>query len=147
MKTRNAESLSNAESLTIGELAKLTDVNVETIRYYQRRDLLEEPERASGKIRRYGEADAARIRFIKSAQKLGFSLDEVAALLMLEDGTQCSAARKIASQKMSEIRGKLAELHSMEQSLSQLLLECENRDGEMCCPIISSLQAGHIAKL
>ena len=142
MKTRNAESLSNAESLTIGELAKLTEVNVETIRYYQRRDLLEEPERPGGKIRRYGETDAARIRFIKSAQKLGFSLDEVAALLLLEDGTQCSAARKIAQQKLSEVRHKLAELNSMEMSLANLVLECENKDGDMCCPIISSLQTG-----
>lgn len=132
----------NAESFTIGELAKLTDVNVETIRYYQRRDLLDEPERPGGKIRRYGQTDAARIRFIKSAQKLGFSLDEVASLLLLEDGTQCSAARKIALQKLTDVRHKLAELRSMEKSLAYLVLECENKDGEVCCPIISSLQSG-----
>ena len=132
----------STESFTIGELAKLTDVNVETIRYYQRRDLLDEPERPGGKIRRYGQTDAARIRFIKSAQKLGFSLDEVAALLLLEDGTQCSAARKIALQKLTEVRHKLAELHSMEKSLANLVLECENKNGEVCCPIISSLQSG-----
>jgi MerR family mercuric resistance operon transcriptional regulator len=131
----------NTESLTIGELAKLTDVHVETIRYYQRRDLLEEPERAGGKIRRYGEADLARIKFIKSAQKLGFSLDEIAALLLLEDGTQCSAARKIAQEKLTEIHVKLAELLTMEKSLSKLLHECENKQDEMCCPIISSLQS------
>lgn len=131
----------NPESLTIGELAKLTDVHVETIRYYQRRDLLEEPERNGGKIRRYGETDLARIKFIKSAQKLGFSLDEIAALLLLEDGTQCSEARKIAQQKLIEVHGKLAELHGMEKSLSKLLLECENKQDEVCCPIISSLQS------
>ena len=138
--------IKNAESFTIGELAKLTDVNVETIRYYQRRDLLEEPERPNGKIRRYGETDAARIRFIKSAQKLGFSLDEVAALLLLEDGTQCSAARRIALLKLTEVRHKLAELHNMEEALAKLVLECENKDGEMCCPIISTLQTGHTIK-
>lgn len=129
------------ELLTIGGLAKSLDVHIETIRYYQRRGLLTEPDRPPGGIRRYGEADAARIRFIKSAQKLGFSLDEVTNLLMLDDGTQCSAASKIAQQKLSDVRSKLDDLRRMEKTLKKLVGECEKGQGQICCPIISSLQA------
>jgi len=74
------------EYLTIGALAKAAGVNVETIRFYQRKRLLSEPERPLGGIRRYGSADVARVKFVKSAQRLGFSLDEVGQLLTLEDG-------------------------------------------------------------
>lgn len=139
MKTQiNAK---NAELFTIGELARSASVNVETIRFYQRRGLLAEPERAIGKIRRYGEADATRLKFIKSAQILGFSLDEVMTLLTLEDGTQCGEASKIAQQKLAEVRSKLAGLRRMEKALSKLVGECEKGRGQICCPLISSLQA------
>ncbi|MBA4360338.1 MAG: MerR family transcriptional regulator, partial [Pseudomonas sp.] len=73
----------NLESLTIGAFAKAAGVNVETIRFYQRKALLPEPDKPYGSIRRYGEADVARVKFVKSAQRLGFSLDEVAGLLRL----------------------------------------------------------------
>lgn len=129
------------ELLTIGELARSAGVHVETIRFYQRRGLLAEPDRPPGGIRRYGEVDAARIRFIKSAQALGFSLDEVMTLLTLEDGTRCSEASKIAQQKLSEVRSKLADLRHMEKTLSKLVGECEKGRGQVCCPLISSLQA------
>ena len=143
MKTQiNAQiNAKNAELFTIGELAKSASVNVETIRFYQRRGLLAEPERAAGKIRRYGEADAARLKFIKSAQILGFSLDEVITLLTLEDGTQCDEASKIAQQKLAEVRSKLAGLRRMEKALAKLVAECEKGRGQVCCPLISSLQA------
>jgi MerR family mercuric resistance operon transcriptional regulator len=78
-----------------------------------------------GGIRRYGDTDTARIRFIKSAQKLGFSLDEVSTLLTLEDGTQCQVASNIAQQKLIEIRSKLANLRSMEKTLEKLVGECK----------------------
>ena len=139
MKTQiNAK---NAELFTIGDLAKSASVNVETIRFYQRRGLLAEPERAAGKIRRYGEGDATRLKFIKSAQILGFSLDEVMTLLTLEDGTQCGEASKIAQQKLAEVRSKLAGLRRMEKALSKLVAECAKGRGQVCCPLISSLQA------
>lgn len=77
----------NLENLTIGVFAKAAGVNVETIRFYQRKGLLLEPDKPYGSIRRYGEADVTRVRFVKSAQRLGFSLDEIAELLRLEDGT------------------------------------------------------------
>jgi DNA-binding transcriptional MerR regulator len=81
------------ETLTIGGLAKAAGVNVETIRFYQRKGLMREPDRPPGGIRRYGEADLARVRFIKSAQRLWFSLDEVGDLLKLEDGSHCTETR------------------------------------------------------
>ena len=69
--------------LTIGEFAASAGVNVETIRFYQRKGLLTEPERPYGGIRRYGDAEVSRVRFVKSAQRLGFSLDEIAELLRM----------------------------------------------------------------
>ena len=77
------------ETLTIGAFAKAAGVNVETIRFYQRKGLLLEPDRPIGGIRRYGPTDVDRVKFVKSAQRLGFNLDEVAQLLKLEDGTHC----------------------------------------------------------
>lgn len=77
----------NLENLTIGVFAKAAGVNVETIRFYQRKGLLREPDKPYGSIRRYGEADVVRVKFVKSAQRLGFSLDEIAELLRLDDGT------------------------------------------------------------
>ncbi|MEO8342602.1 MAG: Hg(II)-responsive transcriptional regulator [Gallionella sp.] len=126
---------------TIGELGKVTGIHVETIRFYQRRGLLAEPQRPLGGIRRYGEAEAARIRFIKSAKKLGFSLDEIITLLTLEDGTHCKEASKIAQLKLIEVRDRLADLRRMEKTLSNLVGECEKQHGKICCPLISSLQA------
>ncbi len=74
----------NLENLTIGVFAKAAGVNVETIRFYQRKGLLREPDKPYGSIRRYGEADVVRVKFVKSAQRLGFSLDEIAELLRLD---------------------------------------------------------------
>ena len=98
------------ETLTIGVLAEAAGVNVETIRFYQRKGLMQEPDRPLGGIRRYGEADMARVRFIKSAQRLGFSLDEIADLLKLEDGSQCNEAREQAERKLTDVRARLADL-------------------------------------
>ena len=132
--------------LTIGELAKSAEVHIETVRFYQRRGLLVEPVRPQGGIRRYGEADSARIQFIKSAQKLGFSLDEILTLLTLEDGTQCNVASEIAQHKLTEVRRKLVDLRRMEKTLSQLVGECEKwqKQGQVSCPLIASLQVGQI---
>lgn len=85
------------DSLTIGAFAKAAGVNVETIRFYQLRGLLPTPDRPYGSIRRYGSADVARVKFVKAAQRLGFSLDEIGQLLKLEDGTHCSEAAELAA--------------------------------------------------
>jgi len=80
-----------ADTMTIGALAAAAGVSVETIRFYQRRSLLGRPERPHRGVRRYGSDEAQRVRFIKSAQRIGFSLDQVAQLLQLEDGTRCAS--------------------------------------------------------
>ncbi|MGN9478539.1 MerR family transcriptional regulator, partial [Escherichia coli] len=92
----------NLENLTIGVFAKAAGVNVETIRFYQRKGLLREPDKPYGSIRRYGEADVVRVKFVKSAQRLGFSLDEIAELLRLDDGTHCEEASSLAEHKLKD---------------------------------------------
>lgn len=128
------------QALTIGRLASLAGVNVETIRYYQRRDLLPEPKKPLGSVRHYSESDVSRIHFIKSAQRLGFTLEEVALLLKLEDGTHCVEAREIAELKLASVREKLADLKSIETTLAELVNKCDTSGGSICCPLINSLQ-------
>lgn len=130
----------NLESLTIGAFAKAAGVNVETIRFYQRKGLLPEPDKPYGSIRRYGEADVTRVRFVKAAQRLGFSLDEIAELLRLEDGTHCEEAGTLAEHKLKDVREKLADLRRMEAALSELVRFCHARKGNVSCPLIASLQ-------
>ena len=130
------------ENLTIGVFAKAAGVNVETIRFYQRKGLLLEPDKPYGSIRRYGEADLARVRFVKSAQRLGFSLDEIAELLRLEDGTHCDEASHLAEHKLQDVRAKMADLARMESVLSELVCACHLRQGNVFCPLIASLQGG-----
>ncbi|WP_407973376.1 Hg(II)-responsive transcriptional regulator (plasmid) [Burkholderia pyrrocinia] len=131
-----------SQSLTIGAFAKAAGVNVETIRFYQRKGLLLEPERPYGSIRRYGAADVTRVRFVKSAQRLGFSLDEIADLLKLEDGTHCDEASSLAEHKLRDIQDKRADLERMEAVLTQLVYACHSRKGNVSCPLIASLQRG-----
>ncbi|WP_341319280.1 Hg(II)-responsive transcriptional regulator [Paraburkholderia sp. IMGN_8] len=130
------------ESLTIGAFARAAGVNVETIRFYQRKGLLLEPDKPYGSIRRYGEADVTRVRFVKSAQRLGFSLDEIAELLRLEDGTHCDEASSLAEHKLQDVKRKLADLRRMEAVLAQLVCACHSRKGNVSCPLIASLQRG-----
>ncbi len=130
------------QHFTIGSLADAAGVNVETIRFYQRRGLLSEPERPMGSIRRYADADLARVRFIKAGQRLGFSLDEIAELLKLEDGSHCSAARAQAELKLRDVRIKLADLQRIEHALQGLIERCDSVRGKIRCPLIAALQAG-----
>lgn len=129
-----------SQSLTIGALAAEAGVNVETIRFYQRRKLLPEPERPYGGIRRYGPAEVSRLRFIKAAQRIGFTLDEIAQLLQLEDGTHCSQARTIAEHKLTDVRHRLEDLQRIETALAQLVKRCAVGRGKVTCPLIASLQ-------
>ncbi len=128
------------ENLTIGAFAKAAGVNVETIRFYQRKGLLPEPDKPYGSIRRYGEADVTRLQFVKSAQRLGFSLDEVAELLRLDDGTHCEEASQLAEHKLRDVREKMADLARMETILSELVCACHARKENVSCPLIASLQ-------
>lgn len=128
------------ENLTIGAFAKAGGVSVETIRFYQRKGLLLEPDKPYGGIRRYCETDVARVRFVKSAQRLGFSLAEIADLLRLEDGAHCDEASSLAERKLQDVRERMADLARMETVLSELVRACHARKGNVSCPLIASLQ-------
>jgi MerR family mercuric resistance operon transcriptional regulator len=126
------------ESLTIGRLARVAGVGVETIRYYQLRGLIPVPS-AVGAFRYYPVQLVERIRFIKRAQELGFSLDEITELLRLEDGTNRSSIRRIATDRLSQIEHKLTDLKRMQKVLKHLIAECEHTRADSPCPIISTL--------
>jgi MerR family transcriptional regulator, mercuric resistance operon regulatory protein len=132
-------SRDDVRGLPIGAFANAAGVNVETIRFYQRKGLLPEPDRPYGTIRRYGEGEVARVKFIKSAQRLGFSLDEIAGLLTLEDGRHCSEARVVAEQKLSDVRARLHDLRRIESTLSRLVDRCGKARGSITCPLIAAL--------
>ena len=126
-------------ALTIGHLARAANVGIETVRYYQRKALLPIPEIKSGAFRFYPAQLVDRIRFIKRAQDLGFSLDEIATLLALEDGSNRKAIREVAAARLLQIRTKLADLTRMEHTLSNLIHECEAHGRTKKCPIIAAL--------
>lgn len=126
------------EELTIGRLAKVAGVNVETIRYYQRRGLVEEPSKPLGGYRRYASSAVSRVRFIKRAQQLGFTLEEVTELLRLEDGQNCRETRLLAENKLGSIEKRIADLTRMHRMLKGLIAEC-SRDQRRSCPIIATL--------
>lgn len=130
------------ESVTIGGLAKAAGINVETIRYYQRRGLLAEPIRPAGGIRHYGADDIARLVFIKTAQKLGFTLNEVGDLLRLDDGAHCIEASELAERKLQDVREKIDKLQRIEELLSAMVSRCHTHQDTVCCPLISSLYTG-----
>ena len=125
--------------LTIGRLARAADVGVETIRYYQERQLLPLPPR-SGAYRYYPVSLVERIRFIKHAQELGFSLGEIGELLQLEDGADRRSIRRIAADRLLQIEAKLGDLKRMQRVLKGLLTECEHTKASLPCPIIGTIR-------
>lgn len=134
-----------AADLTIAGLARAGGVGVETIRYYQRRGLLETPERAAGSghaggIRRYGEADTVRLRFIRSAQAAGFTLEQIAELLELDATRDRTRARALAHERIAALDAKIAELQAARSSLQKLARACTASTGP--CPIISTFEQG-----
>jgi MerR family transcriptional regulator, mercuric resistance operon regulatory protein len=126
-------------AMTIGRLAQSAGVNVETIRYYQRLKLLDEPARPPGGVRRYTEAVIERVRFIKRAQELGFSLTEIRRLLRLGDPQSCGEARALASEKLALVESRVADLQRLRGVLKKLIGRCDRRRGKVACPIIESL--------
>lgn len=130
-----------AERRTIGALARQAGVNVETIRYYQRRGLVAEPAKPLGGIRDYAPEHVQRLRFIKRAQQLGFSLEEVAELLSLEDGLHCREVAEIAGKKLATVRERIAQLKTMESALATLVRKCGSNRGRLRCPLIAALES------
>lgn len=123
-------------SLTIGKLASAGGVGVETIRFYQRKGLLDQPTRDSG-IRRYGSQDLRRLRFIRQAQAAGFTLEEIRELLLLDAGDDRTRVRSLAQRRIAALDQKIAELKSARDSLEKLAAEC-GAASKGPCPILSS---------
>ena len=129
------------EKLTIGRLAQLGGVNLETIRYYERRGLLAKPPRTEAGYRQFSPDTAQRLRFIKRAQELGFRLDEVGELLELRHNPQSHRddVRARATGKIADIERKIETLAAMKSVLQQLSKQCD-QCGSDDCPILASLE-------
>lgn len=126
--------------LTIGDLGKATNTKVETVRYYERIGLLPEPVRSSGNYRTYGTAELGRLSFIRRARDLGFSLDQVRALLSLSDDRTCDCAGidRIANEHLREVDRKLADLSALRRELKAVIESCDG--GTVAeCRIIEAL--------
>ena len=128
-----------ATELKIGALAEQTGVHVETIRYYQNLGLMPKPARMHGSVRRYGAEASDRLRFIKGAQNLGFSLDEVKLLLDLSVGEHCAETRTLAERKKKLVDQKITDLRAIQAALDRLVRACGTGKRGRGCPIIESL--------
>lgn len=132
------------ESLTIGKIARLAEIGVETVRFYEREGLIEEPPRRESGYRQYPEETVHRLRFIKRAKELGFTLREIKELLGLRidlsSAATCNAVRKLAEEKITDVRGRIRTLQRMEAVLVKLVGSCRNRAVTSDCPILEVLQ-------
>lgn len=124
--------------LTIGKLAQAAGVGVETVRYYQRRGLLEEPAKPAGHHRTYSEQDLARLGFITHAKDAGFTLREIKTLLSL-GGDHCSVTRTLAEEKLQKIEGQIADLKKTESRLKKLIKACGKEGVGHACGLYKSL--------
>jgi len=124
-------------ALKIGEVAKRSDVGIETIRYYERQGLLAEPDRRPSGYRQYDESVVSRLQFIRRAKELGFTLSEIKELLGLwfDVNTKCVHVRQRAERKVNDIEDKIRSLQRMKRSLKKIVSQCENRDAVNECPL------------
>ena len=130
-----------SRAYTIGQLAAEAGVGVETVRYYQRRNLMPEPARPLGAARRYSEADVERLRFIKRAQVMGFTLAEIDDLLLLRARRSCRATRDLATAKLKVVDVRLRELRQLREELTHLLAKCDLNMDDTSCPIMECLDS------
>ncbi len=130
------------ETVTIGQLARKAQVHVETVRYYERRGLLPQPLRRWSGYRQYSQDDVIRLRFIKRAQRLGFSLKEIAELLSLrvDPDTSCHDVKQRAEAKLADIEAKILALEQMKKALKKLAASCRGRTATSVCPILEALE-------
>lgn len=130
--------------LTIGKLASAGGVGVETIRFYQRRGLLDQPTREGG-IRRYGADALRRLRFIRQAQAAGFTLEQIRELLRLDASEDRPRARELANERIAALDEKIAELQHAREALQRLARECGSGSAGPC-PILASFEAGQSSR-
>jgi MerR family mercuric resistance operon transcriptional regulator len=131
---------SRAEGLTIGKLSRLTGVNIETIRYYEKIKLLPAPSRTESRRRIYGATETRILAFVRRSRELGFSLDEIRALLRLggPERASCREVREIAAHHLNDIRAKVSDLRKLERLLAKTVAQCT---GSMApeCPVLDIL--------
>lgn len=127
-------------AMTIGQLAKAAGVGVETIRYYQRRGILPTPSKPLGGHRHYSEGALKILAFIRRGQQMGFSLEEIAVLMTLRDGTHREEGRTRAKRKLEEMETRLAELNRMRRQLNSIVAKCDANRRKGGCPLISALE-------
>jgi len=127
-------------TLTIGKLAKQADVGIDTIRFYERRGLLPQPQRTASGYRLYSDATVERLQFIRRAKSLGFSLEEITALLKLQDkGGPKARVKALTTRKLEQIETKIDDLTKMRDVLRELNQECSGAGDIAGCPIIEAL--------
>lgn len=140
------DAITDSRGLAIGALARQTGVNIETIRYYEKIDLMQPPPRTRGGHRSYGPEHVERLRFIRRARALGFGIEGIRALLTLSSGgaDSCAQAREIAAAHLADVRAKLSDLTRLESVLSETIAQC---DAQCCsgnapvCPVLESLES------
>ena len=130
-------------TLTIGKVANQAGVGIETVRFYEREGLIPDPPRSESGYRRYPEDTVARLRFVKKAKELGFSLKEIRELLSLEakPSGSCAEVRSRATDKIEDIDQKIAVLQAMRKALKGLVEECSGKGPRTECPILNALDA------
>lgn len=133
-------SMKRRQGFTIGHLAKEAGVCVETIRYYHRIGLLPIPPAEPGSVVRvYGDENLKQLQFIKRAQRLGFSLEEIGSFIALSNGNHCADVQAMAREKLHVLEEKMAEITNMRDGIVMLLRDCSDNDDEMHCPFIEAL--------
>lgn len=134
--------------LTIGQLAKAAAVSVETVRFYERRGLIEQPHRPVSGMRRYPQRTLERLRFTKQAQSLGFTLQEVQDMLLLkaDDPATCGEVQRLAEGKIGLLHAKMQILQSLETVLKTLVEDCHKQSGgDGFCPLLEAVQEGRVS--
>ena len=131
-----------SEGMTIGQLAKCAGVGVETVRYYQKRGLINEPPKPLYGFRYYPVETAKRIRFIRRAKHLGFTLKEITELLQISDG-HCRDVQQLATEKCQRMRAQIAGLTDMLEALNQLIVDCARPHPRESCPLVDAISDNH----
>ncbi len=135
-----AGSITKKRGYQIGEMSRQTSVNIETIRYYERIGIMPEPDRSSGGTRQYDHDHLKRLFFIRRSRELGFSIQEIRALLAMVDSHEysCADVHQLTIAHLSDVQSKIADLKKLEKALKQMAAECSRGDVPEC-PIVDTL--------
>lgn len=135
----NAKPMNTPASMTIGKLAQAAGVGIDTVRFYERSGLLGKPLRSLSGYRQYAPSEIDRLRFIRRAKSLGFTLEQIAELLSLSHGGDRADVKTLASGRLAEIDLRIADLIAMRESLAKLVEDCDGHGSVAGCPIIESV--------